>query len=171
MSAAVTSAAAAVMEIETWQDPEVQPPSGLDVRRCIELALASAECDVPSLGLRWVGSNESAQLNDRYRGKTGPTNVLAFPAPRLPGIPVAQAGYLGDLVICVPVLESEAAEQGKTSAAHAAHLLVHGCLHLAGYGHDTAAAAERMERLETEVMATLGYHDPYRPHTDWVPDD
>lgn len=171
MTAAITPAAAAVVEIEISQDPQVQPPADLDVRRCIELALASAECAGPSLGLRWVGSDESAKLNDRYRGKSGPTNVLAFPAPRLPGLPDAQAACLGDLVICVPVLESEAAGQGKTPAAHAAHLLVHGCLHLLGYDHDSTAAAERMERLETEVMATLGYDDPYRPRTHGVPDD
>ena len=171
MSAAAKSAAAAVVEIETWLDPAVRPPVGLDARRCVEAALAAADCDAQGLGLRWVGIDESTELNARYRGKSGPTNVLAFPAPRLPGLPGEQSGYLGDIAICVPVLEAEAAEQGKTLHAHAAHLLIHGCLHLAGYEHDTVPAAERMERLETEVMAGLGHDDPYRSRLEGSVDD
>jgi probable rRNA maturation factor len=167
----VSAAATAVVEVETSQEKSAQPPSGLDVTGCIDVALAAAACDAHALGMRWVDAAESAALNQHYRGKPGPTNVLAFPAPRLPGLPKGQTGYLGDLVVCVPVLEAEAAEQGKTLEAHAAHLLIHGCLHLAGYEHDTGADAERMERLETEVMAALGYADPYRPRPDGAADD
>ena len=163
MSPALGVATQAVMDIETWQDPSVQLPPGLDARRCIEAALAAVQRESQSLGLRWVSADESAEMNDRYRGKAGPTNVLAFPAPRLPGLPAdSEPDYLGDIVVCVPVMEAEAAAQGKTPRAHAAHLLVHGCLHLAGYAHEAAAEAARMERVETEVLAGLGYEDPYR---------
>jgi probable rRNA maturation factor len=171
VSAAPTPAAIAGVEIEISRDPSVRPPSGVDVRRCIEAALDAAGCNAASLGLRWVGADESAVLNTRYRGKTGPTNVLAFASPCLPGLPVGQTGYLGDIVICVPVLEAEAIEQGKTLQSHTTHLLIHGCLHLAGYEHEGAADAERMERLEIEIMAGLGYEDPYRKRAGWVADE
>ena len=167
MSPAFTAAAEAGVEIETWQDPAVQLPPGLDARGCIEAALAAARREARSLGLRWVDTAEGKDLNNRYRAKPGPTNVLAFPAPRLPGLPGdSEADYLGDIVVCVPVMEAEAAAQGKTVQAHAAHLLVHACLHLVGYEHESAAEAEGMERIETEVMAVLGYEDPYRPKHD-----
>lgn len=160
------------MDIQTWQDPSVQLPPGLDAGRCIEAALGAVQREAHSLGLRWVSAAESAELNDCYRGKDGPTNVLAFPAPRLPGLPGdSELDYLGDIVVCVPVMEAEAAAQGKTPRAHAAHLLVHACLHLAGYQHEAAADAERMERVEIEVMAGLGYQDPYRPQPDGAAND
>jgi len=158
------------VEIKSWHDPAVPPPAGLDTRRCIEAALAAAACDASALGLRWVGVDESADLNSCYRGKTAPTNVLAFPAPDLPGLPDEQSGYLGDIVICVPVLEAEADEQGKTLQAHATHLLIHGCLHLAGFEHGAAADAERMEHLETELMLGMGFEDPYRVQPDGAAD-
>jgi len=162
VSTAATTAASAEVEIDCWQDPTVQLPAGLEVRRCIEAAFAAAGRVVPALGLRWVGAAESAELNHRYRGKPGPTNVLAFPAPSLPGLPDGEFDSPGDIVICVPVLEAEAAAQGKTARAHAMHLLVHGCLHLAGYDHDSGSEAERMERLEAGILVELGCADPYR---------
>jgi probable rRNA maturation factor len=108
--------------------------------------------------LRIVGEDEGADLNRRYRGKSGATNVLSFPyeLPEAVGY-----GLVGDLVICAPVVAREASEQGKTLDAHWAHLVVHGLLHLLGYDHGEACDAERMEGLEREILAGLGYPDPY----------
>lgn len=108
--------------------------------------------------VRIVDEAESADLNTGYRGKAGPTNVLSFPFEAPPGIPV---GHLGDLVVCAPVVEREAAEQGKPLEGHWAHMLVHGMLHLQGYDHLEDAEATQMEALETQILAHLGYPDPY----------
>lgn len=111
-----------------------------------------------SLTLRIVDAREGAALNRRWRGKQGPTNVLSFPLPGLAGIAPA---LLGDIVLCAPVLKAEAAAQKKTIAAHCAHLLVHGTLHLLGYDHARPRQAAAMERLETELLAELDFPDPY----------
>ncbi len=116
------------------------------------------------LTIRIVGEDESAELNTRYRGKQGPTNVLAFPSEPIPsGAPGEGAELLpvGDLVICAPVVIREAAEQGKRPDAHWAHMVVHGTLHLAGFDHETARDARTMEAQERELLATLGFADPY----------
>lgn len=114
--------------------------------------------------VRVVDERESRSLNYRFRHKDRPTNVLAFPASGpdgVPGHPVGDATPLGDLAICAPVLEREARAQEKPPAAHWAHLLVHGTLHLLGYEHEAADEAARMERLETRILAGRGVPDPY----------
>ena len=111
------------------------------------------------LSLRLVDEVESADLNRRYRGKAGPTNVLSFPFEPPPG--VRGRKYLGDLAICVPVVVREAAEQGKAPEAHWAHLVVHGVLHLLGYNHLDETEAQEMEALETRLLANLGFPPPY----------
>jgi probable rRNA maturation factor len=98
------------------------------------------------------------RLNRRYRGKDCPTNVLAFPAAAAPGV---KPRPLGDVVVCPAVLRREARAQRKSPIAHWAHLVVHGTLHLAGYEHDDAADAARMERREIAVLRRLGYANPY----------
>jgi probable rRNA maturation factor len=105
--------------------------------------------------LRFVDSAEGASLNRRYRRKTGPTNVLSFVYDDRPGT------VHGDVVLCLPLLRQEAAEQGKTLAAHCAHLVIHGMLHLQGYDHLRADDAARMEAHEVAILATLGVADPY----------
>ena len=113
--------------------------------------------------LRIVNDAESQTLNHDYRGKDYPTNVLSFPydAPPIP-LEEGETDYLGDLVVCLPVMEREAAEQGKTTTQHWAHLLVHGLLHLQGYDHMTDAEAEEMETLETQILGELGFPNPYQ---------
>ncbi|MBP7441742.1 MAG: rRNA maturation RNase YbeY, partial [Thauera sp.] len=101
-----------------------------------------------------------------YRGKDYATNVLTFAyaeGEALPGVPdQAEDGPLaGDLVLCVPVVVREAAAQGKTLEAHFAHLVVHGMLHLQGFDHENEVEAAEMEALETSILRTLGYADPY----------
>ena len=110
------------------------------------------------LSIRVVGLGESAELNETYRKKKGPTNVLSFPCEVPDGVPCP---LLGDLVICAPVVEKEALEQNKSLEAHWAHMVVHGVLHLQGYDHVETPDAERMEALEVEIMARLGFANPY----------
>jgi probable rRNA maturation factor len=94
-------------------------------------------------------------LNAQYRGKDRPTNVLSFPAPE------TARPHLGDVCLAFGVCAEEALTQGKTLAAHLAHLTAHGVLHLLGYDHETEAEAEDMEGLERAILAGLGLPDPY----------
>lgn len=111
-----------------------------------------------TVSIRIVDTVESAQLNQVYRRKSGPTNVLSFPFEVPAGVPNE---LLGDLAICAPVVEREAKAQGKPAEAHWAHMVVHGILHLRGFDHCDDAEAERMETLEAEILGRLGYPDPY----------
>jgi probable rRNA maturation factor len=110
--------------------------------------------------IRLVGARASRRLNSEYRGKDRPTNVLSFPASR---IERDLGGALGDLAICVPVVAGEARAQGKPPAAHWAHMVVHGILHLHGFDHGTPREARAMEGLEVEILRGFGYQNPYRP--------
>jgi probable rRNA maturation factor len=126
----------------------------------IKLWLQAALQHMPEavLTIRVVDENESAELNQQYRQKPGATNVLSFPAdlPEEVELPL-----LGDLVICAPLVQSEARAQGKPEKAHWAHLVIHGTLHLLGYDHTEEAEAEEMESLETRLLKQLGFADPY----------
>ena len=104
--------------------------------------------------IRLVDADEGRTLNNDYRGKDYATNVLSFPYDSEPVV-------TGDLVICPAVVAKEAAEQGKPLDAHYAHLTVHGMLHLQGRDHDNDEDAEAMENEEKEILAALGYPDPY----------
>jgi probable rRNA maturation factor len=106
------------------------------------------------IAVRVVDADEGQALNRDYRGKDYATNVLTFDYTREP---VVHA----DLVLCAPVVEREAQEQGKPVEAHYAHLLVHGTLHAQGYDHERVRDAKVMERRETEILAALGFPDPY----------
>jgi probable rRNA maturation factor len=110
------------------------------------------------LAIRVVGTKEGRSLNHHYRGKDYATNVLSFPAELPEGVTVP---LLGDLVICAPVVAKEAKEQKKPLAAHYAHLTIHGVLHLLGLDHDDPREADAMEAIERELMAQLGFDDPY----------
>jgi probable rRNA maturation factor len=106
-------------------------------------------------------------LNRRYRGIDKATNVLSFPAHDFAAAPAAATppdapALLGDVVLACQTVCREAGEQGKTAGAHLSHLVVHGALHLLGFDHEQAAAARRMEAIETRVLAGLGIADPYR---------
>lgn len=142
-------------------EDKANAPKKNHIRRWAQAALQQdAEVTV-----RLVGAAEGRELNDEYRGKDYATNVLTFVyagGEDLPGLPQTGAAPLsGDLVLCVPVVAKEAAEQGKTLEAHFAHLVVHGMLHLQGYDHENEADAAEMEKLETDILRGLGYADPY----------
>lgn len=108
--------------------------------------------------LRIVSEQEMQQLNGRYRGKDCPTNVLSFPAELHDDVDIP---FLGDVIICAPVVQKEADEQGKLVISHWAHLTVHGILHLQGYDHTNDTEAEIMEQMEITILSKLGYNNPY----------
>lgn len=131
-------------------------PSPARLRRWARAALAETARgrDRGELTVRIVGNAESRRLNRRYRNKDKPTNVLSFPGEA--------PGLLGDLVICAPVVAREAREQGKAAAAHWAHMVVHGVLHLLGFDHIRPGDAKVMERRERAILARLSFPDPYK---------
>ncbi|HEC15817.1 MAG TPA: rRNA maturation RNase YbeY [Sedimenticola sp.] len=135
-------------------------PARSDFREWVEAALAGRR-DRAALVIRIVDEHESAGLNQRYRHKAGPTNVLSFPF-RAP--PPVETDLLGDLAICAPLVRRQAGAQGKTERAHWAHMVVHGVLHLLGYDHEDSARAAEMERIEAGILARLGFPDPYQQH-------
>lgn len=162
-----------MLELDLQRATDAAAPDDADFRRWCELALRQRSAD-SEMTIRLVGLDEGRELNRTYRHKNYATNVLSFPADvpdELLDIPL-----LGDLVICVPVVEREAAEQGKLLQAHWAHLVIHGCLHLLGYDHIEDAQAEEMEALERTLLAELGHPDPYAldetdlPHSDTCKD-
>jgi probable rRNA maturation factor len=122
------------------------------------------------VSVKFTGDDEVQALNASYRGKDKPTNVLSFPmfeAALLPSLAQTDGGevLLGDLALAHGVCAGEAAEKGIPVADHAAHLVVHGTLHLLGYDHEQGdEAAEAMESLERAALAGLGIADPYRVH-------
>jgi len=123
------------------------------IRRWVQAALlAPAE-----LTIRFVDAEEGQTLNRDYRGKDYATNVLTFAYTEDEDAEVTQA----DIILCSDVLEQEAAQQHKPLVDHAAHLIVHGVLHAQGYDHEEEDEAQEMESLETEILHTLGFADPY----------
>jgi len=129
-------------------------PAPASLRRWAQAALERQRADIT---LRIVGHQESQLLNRQFRGKDKPTNVLSFPYPerRSPAV-------IGDIVMCAPVVAREAREQGKAAAAHWAHMVMHGVLHLRGFDHQRAAEARRMEARERRLLAAFSFPDPYR---------
>ncbi|MGE5493076.1 MAG: rRNA maturation RNase YbeY [Actinomycetota bacterium] len=125
-------------------------PSRDSIRRWARAALTGGG----EVTVRFVEPDEGQELNREYRGKDYATNVLSFPYETEPVV-------MGDMVICPAVVEREAAEQGKQVEAHYAHLVVHGMLHLQGWDHDDDVEAQDMENKEREILAALGYPDPY----------
>jgi probable rRNA maturation factor len=131
-------------------------------RRAIGASLAAsgaAILDGAEVSLQLADDEQIQALNALWRGLDKPTNVLSFPAAA--PLKIDAAPMLGDIVIAFETTAREAAEEGKTLADHAAHLVVHGFLHLLGYDHQIAAEANRMEMLETRILAKLGIADPY----------
>jgi probable rRNA maturation factor len=120
--------------------------SGIALPPCVEVTI------------QIVDQLQSAELNEQFRGKSGATNVLSFPFSAMTPEPLP---ILGDLAICAPLVVAQAQAQGKTALSHWAHLTVHGLLHLCGYDHIEEPQAEAMESLERQIMAQLGFADPY----------
>lgn len=151
------------VDIQTASSEPV--PAEEDIRNWIAAALdGRASQDEVEVSVRLVDNDEMARLNETYRGKKGATNVLSFPAelPADLALPL-----LGDIVICAPVVRSEAVQQGKSASAHWAHMTVHGTLHLLGYDHIEEEDAVVMEALESAILHQLNFQCPYhinQPH-------
>ncbi len=156
-----------VIEVQYGVSRSGVPHAGT-LRRWAEAALSAAARQAPTpmpkfpfaLTLRVVGVGEGRSLNRRWRGKDKATNVLSFPSGSTLEC-IEDAVPLGDIVICAPVIRRETADQSKTLAAHWAHMVVHGILHLLGFDHESGRDAAVMEKLERQVLAGLGFPDPY----------
>lgn len=133
-------------------------PPAASIRRWAAAALEAAAADPRRLTVRVTGEREMAELNGRYRGRPSATNVLSFPLPLEEAI---DGGYLGDVVVCAPVVAREAEEAGIGAEGHWAHMVVHGVLHLCGYDHVDEGGATEMEAMESRVLRSLGYADPW----------
>lgn len=137
--------------VEEWQ--------AADVDRLVRLAEAAADNRAGEIGIRLSTDAEVRSLNATYRGLDKATNVLSFPSS--PGFTDAPARPLGDIILALETARHEAIELGITLADHAAHLVVHGVLHLIGYDHETDSEAEAMEAEERRILASAGIADPY----------
>ena len=148
---------------QNYQSPELVLKRAY-IKKVIETTLRFIDVDQNcEIGIACVDNNESHKLNLEYRQKDKPTNVLSFPSD-VPEEVLAMLDALpiGDLVICIPVVLQEAIDQNKTPIEHFTHMLVHGTLHLMGYDHETSDEdAEEMEALEIEILAKLGFKNPY----------
>ena len=131
-------------------------PALPDFERWVAAALQDSHAQLEQT-ICVVDEAQSRELNHRFRGKDSATNVLAFPGDNN----LLDYDCLGDLVICAPLVTTEALQQGKSVDAHWAHLVVHGMLHLQGFDHHSEQQASSMEALEIEILDTLGYTNPY----------
>jgi probable rRNA maturation factor len=126
--------------------------------RTLRARVPSGAARSAAISIRVVGAARSRTLNARYRNKDRPTNVLSFGgAGRMPD----GSTDLGELVLCAPVVAREASSQGKSEAAHWAHLTVHGVLHLLGFDHEGPREARKMEAMEIQILDRLGFSNPY----------
>lgn len=141
--------------------PRAGLPAAQTLRRMAEAALQACGREA-ALSIRVVDASEGRALNRDYRHNDYATNVLSFPVELPEGVTV---DWLGDLVLCAPVVAREAIEQGKPLQAHYAHMVVHGVLHLLGLDHQNDHDAEAMEAEERRILALLGIADPYAGET------
>lgn len=150
-----------LVEIQTIFKSNNQPDQ-VYIQRWVDAALEGVDQDT-EIVVRIVDEQESAELNEQYRHKQGPTNILSFPVEVPEGI---ELNLLGDLVVCAPILEKEALEQHKALADHWAHIIVHGVLHLLGYDHSEDDEAEFMENKEITILNKLNIKNPYLQDND-----
>jgi len=136
-------------------------PSEQQIRDWVSSAL-NGRMPSAEVTVRIIDEIEIEQLNQQYRHKQGPTNVLSFPFET--DVPM-EIPLLGDIVICAPVVAREAVEQHKELFSHWAHMLIHGSLHLLGYDHHTDNEADAMEQQEIQIMQQLGFSNPYEVNT------
>lgn len=157
-----------------WPDGNWEDLAGKAVRAGMERTPYGELADLDAMveiSVRLTSDDEVQTLNRQYRHKDKPTNVLSFPMVQpdlLPSLANSDDGeiLLGDIALAHETCAREANERGVTLDAHAAHLIVHGTLHLLGHDHMNDAEAEAMEAIERDAMAALGLHDPYAIEDD-----
>ena len=132
-------------------------PDKKQFRYWVEAALKNLK-ENAELTIRIVDEEEGTQLNEQWRKSRGPTNVLSFNSK---GVSEIAPDFLGDIVICAPVVAREAKQQNKNSHAHWAHMVIHGILHLNDFDHINPEDADLMESLEINILETLNYKNPY----------
>jgi probable rRNA maturation factor len=142
-----------------------QTPDDKDLQAWVDAVLSNSQTH-GDINIRLVDEDEGLQLNRTYRKRDRATNVLSFPAElgdELRSMLESETGSrpLGDLVICAPVVNREAQQQGKPFLHHWAHRVIHGVLHLLGPEHENSSQAAAMEQLETKILFFLGIADPY----------
>lgn len=147
---------------ECEQEDDV--PDSAFIQQCCDIALQN-NTQTSELSVAIVSLEKIRQLNFDYRQKDKPTNVLSFESVVPPELN-EQRLMLGDIVLCPAVIRAEAHDQNKLLRAHWAHMLIHGMLHLQGYDHIEPDDADQMESLEVQLLAKLGYPDPYRSIDD-----
>ena len=147
-----------ILDLKIASEETDNLPSETQIMQWLDVILPQF-MDQAEITIRIVDQAESQQLNNTYRHKDKPTNVLSFPfeSPIEIDVPL-----LGDLIICKQVVEAEAQEQHKSLTSHWAHMIVHGCLHLLGYDHILDEEAEEMENIEIDIMRQLGFDNPYQ---------
>ena len=140
-------------------DSSTRTPDAQRIRGWVAAVFTTLGRSPLALTVRVIDEEEMAKLNRRYRGRNQSTNVLSFPMEPLPGM---RTDLLGDIVVCGPVVDREAAIQNKSPMDHWAHMVVHGLLHLFGYNHESDQDAMLMEALEKSALGRLGFSDPYQ---------
>jgi probable rRNA maturation factor len=146
-----------MIKIDLQNDESLEGlPDHQDFQSWVDVALTKAFDNLEQT-IRVVGEAESSALNLQFRAIDAPTNVLSFVSVN----EYLDYECLGDLVICAPIVEAEAQQQSKSLESHWAHMVIHGMLHLQGYDHANDVDAKKMETLEIEILANLGYSNPY----------
>lgn len=144
-----------IVDVQTTHAFDI--PTTADFKKWVALAV-EGRYSAAELCIRIVAEDESAMLNQKYRHKRGATNILSFPFDMHSA---EQVPYLGDLVVCAPLVQREAEQQHKSVHTHWAHLTIHGVLHLMGFDHESDKDALQMERVEINLLERLGIANPY----------
>ena len=160
----------AILDLQLASDC-TDTPKQQDIQLWLDTLLSYQQLDKKEITVRIVDEEEIQQLNQQYRGKDKPTNVLSFPfeIPELTlpdGIQIdeSMSNFLGDIVICAQVVTQESMQQNKLLSHHWAHMLIHGTLHLLGYDHIDDQEAQEMEGIEIAILKKLAIDDPYQDH-------
>jgi len=144
------------MSVSETLDSQEDIPDAAFVQQWADKACLCEDKVVTSVQV--VSNDEMRELNNTWRGKDRPTNVLSFPMQSPDELDLK---ILGDLALCAGVINTEARQQHKSAQAHWAHMVVHGMLHLQGYDHIDGAQADEMEALEVNILNQLGFDNPY----------
>lgn len=151
-----------LIEAGDWRGSVPMAPDVVQAAACAALVAETTPLSAMELSVLLTDDTAIAELNTQWRGKTGPTNVLSFPADAEAELRPADAPVLlGDIAIALETLMAEAQDAGIAPEDHLRHLIVHGVLHLRGYDHENDVDAERMEGHEIDILRTLGVSDPY----------